>query len=241
MKNLRILILEDEPLVVESLANMLGELGHTVAAAVDTGARAVDRARQGFPDVALLDIDVAGEMNGIEAGKRIREHTDVPIIYLTRTDPQQTFDQARLSGAHDYLEKPVDMERLRRSIELAVTNQRMKGQARQPRPGDDSILVPVGGKRKKRLKLYDVLYLKAGRSYCEIHLSDGKKIELSVSLKTFFKQIEDHPRGGSFMRIHRSHAINTEHISEILGNMLKVGEEWLEVSDPYREAVKGLF
>ncbi|HSU33144.1 MAG TPA: response regulator [Bryobacteraceae bacterium] len=79
----RIFIVEDEILIVEDLKNKLRRLGHNVVAYATTGEAAVRKVTEMKPELVLMDVRLRGEINGIEAVRRIREALDVPVVYIT--------------------------------------------------------------------------------------------------------------------------------------------------------------
>jgi two-component system cell cycle sensor histidine kinase/response regulator CckA len=79
----RILIVEDELLIVEDLKHKLRRLGHTVVAHSATGETAIQKVAETKPDIVLMDVRLRGDMNGIEAARRIREVEPIPIVYVT--------------------------------------------------------------------------------------------------------------------------------------------------------------
>ncbi len=76
----RILIVEDELLIAEDLKYKLRRLGHTVVAHTATGEAAIEKAIETKPELVLMDVRLRGEMNGIEAAKRIREAQTLSIV-----------------------------------------------------------------------------------------------------------------------------------------------------------------
>ena len=82
MENINILIVEDKKSVAENVAGRLEELGYTVCAVVPTGAQAVEKAAEMYPDIVLIDIELEGEINSIKAAEYIRNALDIPTIYL---------------------------------------------------------------------------------------------------------------------------------------------------------------
>ena len=79
----RILIVEDELLIIEDRKNKLRRLGHDVAAHATTGEVAVQKAIETKPELVLMDVRLRGSMNGIEAAGRICEVHPVPVVYVT--------------------------------------------------------------------------------------------------------------------------------------------------------------
>ena len=82
MVDTKILIVADKKSVAENIEGRLKELEYTVCAVVPTGAQAVEKAAEIHPDLVLIDLELEGEINGIEAAKRIRNSLDIPTIYL---------------------------------------------------------------------------------------------------------------------------------------------------------------
>ena len=79
----RILIVEDELLVASDLEARLEQMGHQVLGIATTGEEAITFARQHRPDVVLMDIQLAGRMNGQEAASIIQAANPVPVIFVT--------------------------------------------------------------------------------------------------------------------------------------------------------------
>jgi CheY-like chemotaxis protein len=80
----KILIVEDEPLIAWSLADMVRELGHVVAGTVATERAAVEEAARLAPDLVMMDFRLAGGGSGLSAAKRIRQtRADLPILFCT--------------------------------------------------------------------------------------------------------------------------------------------------------------
>lgn len=102
----RILIVDDEPVVVEVLNRYLTREGMVVAAVHD-GAKAVQAVFQYRPDIVLLDILLPG-MDGLEILRELRTATDVPVLFITsKTDPTDLAIGLGI-GADDYIKKPFE-------------------------------------------------------------------------------------------------------------------------------------
>lgn len=81
--NTRILIVEDELLVASDLEARLKQMGHQVLGIATTGEEAITLAEQHRPDVVLMDIQLAGQMNGQQAASIIQNARPVRVIFLT--------------------------------------------------------------------------------------------------------------------------------------------------------------
>jgi signal transduction histidine kinase/DNA-binding response OmpR family regulator len=120
---LTILVVEDENIVALDLRTTLIRLGYEVVDAVRTGREAIERVEQRRPDLVLMDIQLRGEMDGIEAAERIRR-LDVPVVYLTAFSDDATLGRARETQPLGYLLKPFDDRELQIVIELAIHRHR---------------------------------------------------------------------------------------------------------------------
>jgi two-component system, response regulator PdtaR len=113
----RILIVEDDLIIALSTEKMVERLGHEVIERVTTGEEAVKAACSSRPDLILMDIRLAGEMDGIDATRLIKEEMpDVKVVYLTgNTDPVYR-QRAEGTGYEAYLIKPIALHDLKEIV-----------------------------------------------------------------------------------------------------------------------------
>ena len=112
-----ILLVEDHEDTRLMLRRLLEHHGYAVAEAVD-GRQAVEAARDGCPDLILMDLSLPG-MDGLAATRLIRELKDVcfvPVIAVTSHDPEEYQQRALLAGCNDYVTKPPEPELLLEKI-----------------------------------------------------------------------------------------------------------------------------
>jgi len=115
-----ILIVEDESIVAADIAGKLQRLGYAVAGMAATGEQAVALARAQAPALVLMDIRLAGPMDGIAAAEAIRQTCDVPVIFLTAHSDRATLEGARQVAAFGYVLKPFDERDLHAQIEMGL-------------------------------------------------------------------------------------------------------------------------
>jgi len=115
-----ILIVEDEIIVAADLEMKLKQIGYEVAGIASRGREAVEMAMEFRPQLILMDIQLSGSMDGIEAAELIKSFHDVPIVYLTAHSDRATLSRAKLSGPLGYILKPFDERELVTQIELAI-------------------------------------------------------------------------------------------------------------------------
>lgn len=108
---LTILVVDDEPDLVELISYNLSQQGHTVLTA-NNGVDAIEHAKARQPDLVVLDV-MMPELNGIEVAKRLRAQTEtasVPIIMLTAKTEESHEIEGLDAGADDYITKPFSMQ-----------------------------------------------------------------------------------------------------------------------------------
>jgi PAS domain S-box-containing protein len=125
-----ILIVEDEIIVAENIRGMLRSFGYQIPPPAMSGEEALRRVDAGPPDLVLMDIQLGGGMDGVEAALRIRTRHDVPIVYLTAHADEHTVQRARASEPYGYLVKPFSQGELRTTIEMAVHRHAIERQIR---------------------------------------------------------------------------------------------------------------
>lgn len=119
----KVLIVEDDMIISMVLERMIKKLGHTVVKKVIAGQNAIDSAFELQPDLILMDIQLKDDIDGITAMQKIREQSDVHVIYITGNSDQYNLDRAKATNFVDYLVKPIQMSHLKKSIKKAFTEQ----------------------------------------------------------------------------------------------------------------------
>jgi len=120
-----ILVVEDESVVARDIQNSIGRIGHEVAGWATTAEEAISLAEEHDPDLVLMDIRLGGEVDGITAAEHIREHFDIPVVFLTAFADDQTLSRAKIVGPYGYILKPFDESDLRIAIEIGACKHRL--------------------------------------------------------------------------------------------------------------------
>ena len=123
MKNIKILIVEDELLIAENLAMKLKKFGYIIGNIVSSGKAALEYVKSEKPDLILMDIAIKGNMNGIQTAAKINEKAEIPIIYLTAYADDETLDKATQTNCYGYILKPFKDRELHATIKVALKKQ----------------------------------------------------------------------------------------------------------------------
>jgi response regulator NasT len=115
-----ILLVDDDPLLLDYLATVLGHAGYDTLAAA-SAAEALQRVAEREADIALalLDVSMPG-MSGLDLARRLKDHTSVAFMFLSSVDDAETARQAASHGAVGFVVKPVDATRLLPAFESAL-------------------------------------------------------------------------------------------------------------------------
>jgi AmiR/NasT family two-component response regulator len=119
MHKLRIVIADDEPIILLDLRQMLEELGMSVVGEASDGVQAVEKVRALKPDLAILDVKMP-EMDGIEAARILHEERLAPAILLTAYSDSELIQRAKQAGVYGYIVKPFKQADLTPAIEIAL-------------------------------------------------------------------------------------------------------------------------
>ena len=121
MPAVKILIVEDEMISAMSLAADLEDLDYEVVETATSGEEALQFASQLQPDLILMDINLVGPMDGIEAATEIHQRFNIPVVFLTSYSNAETLQRAGHAGSFGYLLKPFKTQEVRASIEIALS------------------------------------------------------------------------------------------------------------------------
>lgn len=116
----RILIVEDDRIVARDIQHQLSRMGHVVVGMSASGEEAVRLAGSHRPDLVLMDIRLEGEMDGIEAARRIRDAQRIPVVFLTAYANDEVVQRASLTEPFGYLLKPFEEPQMRTVIQMAL-------------------------------------------------------------------------------------------------------------------------
>jgi len=131
VKGATVLLVEDEAVVALDIASILRQIGYQVPEIQVTGEDAVNAAERLMPDLILMDITLAGDMDGIRAAQEIRKRHDIPLVYLTANADQSTVERARETEPFGYLNKPVSELDLLTNIDTALFKHHMERRLRE--------------------------------------------------------------------------------------------------------------
>jgi response regulator NasT len=115
----RILLADDEHLAALAVKQCLRELGYTTIGPAQDGEHAIELAYGAHPDLALLDVRMADEFDGIDAAGFLFEELRIPTVIISAYSDARQVAESTVPGVFGYVVKPVTCEQLRAAIEVA--------------------------------------------------------------------------------------------------------------------------
>ncbi len=233
----KILIVEDEMIIAANISLQLSALGYEVTGIIPRGEEALEHIKQNKPDIVLMDIQLKGELDGIETVRLMQQEQDIPVIYLTANADDAHFAQAKDTHPYAFISKPFKKLDLQRAIELTINHIQSekietsisKIQSGSPFVLSDSIFVRNHEKMVKVI-IKDILFIEAERNYCRIHLNDKQYL-----LVTTLKDMDEKLPKKHFIRVHRSFIVNVSQIQEIATSHIVIGKKAIPVSKALKE------
>lgn len=200
---LRILIVEDEVLIAETIKLLLELQGHEVPDICISYEEAVAAYHKEKPDLVILDIRLYGDKSGIDFANFLQNQAETtPFIYLTAQYDRRIFNLALETTPYGYLAKPIQKESLWTTIETAY-------QIHQQGKAPDLELTIFDGQKNHRVKDKEIICIKSDHVYANVHLVDGRKIVTRTPLGQFLQNIQSK----LLFQCHRSYIINTKHVN----------------------------
>ncbi len=120
MLKIKILLVEDEAITALAMNVALENMGYATCEPVATGRKALDRLPLDKPDVILMDINLTGNMDGIETAHQIRNLGPTPIIFISGYSSNELIERAKAIDPVAIFVKPVRPQELQTAIETAV-------------------------------------------------------------------------------------------------------------------------
>lgn len=237
MSIVKIGVVEDEAVIADHICDTLEALGYKVTEPALNYTEAIQMIEDERPDLLLLDIQLAGQKDGIDVAKKVRETYNIPFIFLTANADSATVARAKAVNPPAYLVKPFNKDDLYAAIEICLFNasqNRIAGPLDKAPERDGQFAVKDAlflkdGYSYRKVRFSDILYLKSEHVYVEV-VTLGKNILVRTSMKDFLPKF----RTANFFQIHRSYTVNLEQVTGIRTASLEVGTEELPIGKNYR-------
>jgi DNA-binding LytR/AlgR family response regulator len=216
---MRILILEDEAIIAESLYQLLLLLDYQPYEPVDNPDDAIALIESVSPDLIILDLNLKHNRSGLEVAAYLDEHRlNIPFLILTAHSDTKTIAAVKKYRPNAYLVKPFMRESLFAAIELAIPESMERDDI-----ADHEMFLKTGT-RYEKLDLLELVYVKASGKYTELHFTFGKRL-IRMPLSTFIHENSNI----KFLRVHKTYAVNPEFITSFTSDELLVDKSRIPI------------
>jgi len=222
---MRVVICEDEILIAEHLSTIVKSFGYDVVGIAHNKKDMKELLKRTDPQIALIDIRMEGRYDGIEIGEHILLNHNFPLIYITAHSDTEIIQKALKTKPAGYIIKPFKAMDIFTAINIAMEN---FSAARA-----ETFIMIKDGYKSVKLYHYEILFLKSDNNYVEVYTDKTLYIE-RISLEGMLNTINS----DRFMKVHRSFAVNLDHIKELKSRELVVGKHLIPVSRKYIKEFK---
>lgn len=220
-----VLIVEDEPLIADDMLFHLEDMG---IKNIDVALR-YDEAQKKLTkndfDLALLDVNLSSDRDGIDLANFINRQRPVPFIFVTSYYDQQTIKRAKQTNPYGYIVKPFDKQEVYVNVEMAFHKIALSTAQKPERffVKDKEGLLPIDP--------LDIWYVEAFDNYAKV-FTETQSYIISHTLKS----IEGKLLPYGFERVHKSYLINFSKISRISEGYVFFGETTIPIGRAYKTA-----
>lgn len=236
MKQKKIYIVEDDPIIASDLKAILADLGYFVCGVSHQPFEAKRKIEAERPELILMDVNLNSEIDGIDLATLVKSFGG-GIVFITAFTDKTTRDRVKPLHPLGYIIKPFDEKEIEVAIDLAM-DRLVNPENETPAPADTegTIFVRTGNNTSRKLHLQEILYMEACDNYAFIH-TENERIMVSFTLKDLDQKI----RAPFLVRVHRSFIVNTNRVEGIRNNALLVGKQEIPIGKSYKEEILRLF
>jgi len=236
---IKLLIVEDSMLVTEDLLDRLNKAGYINIHAVTTGEAAIAYTQTHHADIIIMDIELGGQLDGIETVIQLQQRLSTPVIYLTDHTDDATFQRALKTRPAAFLHKPFVDRQVAHQIEIAWEtckeyHQQQATKAEEPLLVTDGIFLYKENRRFQKVPLQQIRFLKSSGAYCNVYMAGSNVPQIvSHNMGLLLTILKKSSMASKFVQVSRFHVINTTHITGFENKLLYLGEDAIKTSKQY--------
>ncbi|MBN2612155.1 MAG: response regulator [Bacteroidales bacterium] len=237
---IRILIIEDELIIAEDMKEKLQDLGYSVAGIACDTEESMKFIDISLPDIALVDIQLRDNDNGIELAGTLKTKYNIPVVFITSHSDRNTVEQAKNVEPEGYIVKPFEKEDLFTAIELAIFRHDKQNNLPETNENEETrnIVIKDCIFIKKdymliKVKFSDLKWIKAEGNYLELYCIENKHL-IRSSLKNFIDKLPSE----LFLQVHKSFCVNISFITSVEYSSVALDKTIVPIGRSYLDHVK---
>jgi DNA-binding LytR/AlgR family response regulator len=222
-----VFIVEDNALNRITLETILEDHNYNIVGSYANAEEAWEVLKNTNVAIVLIDINLAGDKDGIWLGSKIRKYKNTAFVYLTAYGDKETIHKVKKTNPNGYLMKPYNEPTLLTTIDIAIANFVKVKQAASP-----SIYIKDSSIRVK-LNLNEINYIQSDGNYLQIFLDDKQHL-VRAKLTDFLELLPD----AIFAQVHQRYAINLSKVDLIGNGFIMVRKEEIPVSKRFKTIIE---
>ncbi|WP_299666042.1 response regulator [uncultured Polaribacter sp.] len=219
-----VFIVEDNAINKLTLETILEENNFDITGSASNAEEAWEDLKNTVVDIVLIDINLAGDKNGIWLAEKIRKEKNTALIYLTAYGDKKTIDKVKKTRPNGYLMKPYNEPTLLTTIEIAIesfTSKKTKT-SKNLFIKDNYIQIKINSD--------DILYIQSSGNYLEIFAKD-KKYLIRAKISDFINQLPQE----NFLKVHRRSIINLQKVDMVGNGFVKINNQEISISKTFKK------
>ncbi len=226
-QKIKILIVEDEVLIAEYIKLNLNSFGFSEIYMAHNKKNALDAIEFIKPDLALLDIRMQGNTDGIEIAKQIDTSSSIPYIFITANSDIIIIQEAVKTNAVGYITKPIKKSDLFASVQIALNGTINK---------KDNFFIIKFLSSIIKINYDDIKYIESSGNYINIYTKEQQYTD-----RRSLEWAEDQLPRNQFMRVHRSFLVNMHLVNKKSSNAVFIMDVEIPVSRTYSHKLSNYF
>jgi DNA-binding LytR/AlgR family response regulator len=233
MNKIKVVIVEDEALIADHIASILESANYQVLEIFDEATPFLTYLESSTPDLVLLDIQLNGNLDGVDIAHEINKLYNFPIVFLTSNTDSKTVERIKRTIPAGFITKPYTPDGLISNLEITLHNyHKTKNVATEAQPLSDNSIFIKDKNELIKLAYNDISHVQAMDNYAIIYTT-AKKYIVPHTLKKLEEDLSPH----GFIKTHRSYLINKEKITNVLPNKIKLGIVEIPLAESHRSGV----
>lgn len=180
------------------------------------------------PDLVLIDINLAGEKDGLWLASKIKASFHIGILFLTAYGDRDTLEKIKHAKADGYIQKPFKTPTLLANIGIVIQNLALKP-SRVEAEKQNEIIIKSGGKQVF-LDPSDIRFVRSDGNYLEIICSKKREIT-RMKIGDFLQELPS----GQFIQVHRRYLVNKSKINAMNNNTIWMDDEKIPISESFKK------
>jgi len=217
LEHIKILIVEDEVLIAEDLKDILKTFGLKKIEMVHDKASALENFRLNKPDIAILDIRMEKELDGLEIGEYIQNNYKLPFIFITAHSDIEMIKKIIKTKPVGYITKPFKKSDLFANINLAI----------EQLTANNKLFIK-DGYNTHVIHINEIVYIESEGNYINIFTS-GKKYMSRQNMESILLDLDSN----DFLKIHRSYIINLNKVKKYSSKEVFINDLTLPISKTF--------